>query len=290
MRRIVQILGACAVIGAGVGWALTMPAGLPDEVAPGHSADLENGALVFAAAGCGSCHAAPGGADKTVLAGGHALDSPFGTFYAPNISSGPQGIGGWTLPEFTRALRDGVSPEGQHYYPAFPYTSYARMTDTDVADLFAYLGTLPADPTPDRAHDLGFPFTIRRGIGLWKHLYVTTDPVLAGDLDAQLTRGRYLVEVLGHCAECHTARDALGGLDRTAWMAGAPNPSGKGRIPDIRPQTLGWSQADLVAYFTSGFTPDYDSVGGSMAAVVDNLAQLPEADRTAIAAYLLALP
>lgn len=216
--------------------------------------------------------------------------SDFGTFYAPNISWGPAGIGGWTLPEFARALRDGVSPAGRHYYPAFPYTSYVRMTDGDVADLFAYMTTLPADPTPSLDHEIGFPFNITRGIGLWKALNLTSEPVMTGDLSAELMRGRYLVEGLSHCAECHTSRDAIGGLDKSKWLAGAPNPSGIGRIPDITPATLEWSEGDLVAYFTSGFTPEYDSVGGTMAPVVTNLALLPESDRRAIALYLKALP
>lgn len=271
-------------------WFLTQPPGLPEQVAAGHQPDAQNGAIVFAAAGCASCHAAPQSSDKSILSGGHAFDSPFGTFYAPNISSGAEGIGGWNLPEFARALRQGVSPDGRHYYPAFPYTSYIRMTDTDVSDLFAYITTLPADATASQAHDVGFPFNIRRGLGLWKTLYLSDTPVLTGDLGAELQRGRYLVEGLGHCAECHTERNALGGTDRTAWLGGAPNPSGKGRIPAITPSELEWSEAELVEYFTSGFTPDYDSVGGSMAAVVTNLALIPESDRQAIAAYLKALP
>lgn len=290
MRRSVKFLLVGAVAVAGAGWLLTAPTAMPVEVAQAHTADLVNGALIFNAAGCASCHAAPDAEVKTVLSGGHALQSPFGTFYAPNISSGPEGIGGWSLPEFSHALRAGVSPAGRHYYPAFPYTSYSGMNETDIADLYAYMRTLPADPTASGAHDVGFPFNIRRGIGLWKRLYLDPDPVLTGDLDPEQVRGQYLVEHLAHCGECHTPRDALGGLERDAWLTGAPNPSGKGRIPDITPAKLGWSQAELVEYFTSGFTPDYDSVGGSMAAVVDNLAQLPESDRAAIAAYLLALP
>lgn len=269
---------------------LTRPAPLPDQVAAGHAPDPENGALVFAASGCASCHAAPQSDDKSVLAGGYALLSDFGTFYAPNISWGPDGIEGWSLPEFSRALREGVSPEGRHYYPAFPYTSYSRMAETDVADLFVYMKTLPADPTPSRPHDIAFPFNVTRGIGLWKTLYLSSAPVLTGDLSPELLRGRYLVEALGHCAECHTSRDAFGGLDKDQWLGGAPNPSGKGRIPDITPAALDWSVGDLVAYFTTGFTPEYDSVGGTMAPVVANLALLPESDRTAIALYLKALP
>lgn len=283
---------ACAIVGAGVFWALTRPAPLETfdaTIAP----DLAAGAQVFAAAGCASCHHAPGteGEAKLVLSGGNAFDSPFGTFYAPNISSDAiHGIGGWSLAEFSRAVTKGVSPEGQHYYPAFPYTSYRVMTQTDVANLFGYMQALPASDVPSKAHDVGFPFNIRRGLGLWKRLYLTDDFVLAGDLPPDLARGRYLVEGLGHCAECHTPRDGLGGLDRTAWLTGAPNPSGKGRIPGVTPAQLEWSESDLIYYFESGFTPDYDSVGGSMAAVVSNLARLPASDREAVAAYLKALP
>ncbi|MEQ6247951.1 cytochrome c [Sulfitobacter sp. HNIBRBA3233] len=290
MKRFFGIVIACALIGAGVFWWVTRPAPVMAAVAEGHVADSENGALVFAAAGCSSCHAAPEGEDKTLLAGGHSFATDFGTFYAPNISPGPDGIGGWTLPDFARALRQGVSPEGRHYYPAFPYTSYVHMTDGDVADLWAYMNTLPVSETPSRAHEVSFPFNVTRGLGLWKALYLKTDFVVAQTTSAEVERGRYLVEALGHCAECHTPRDALGGLDREAWLSGAPNPSGKGEIPDLTSEGLDWSEADLVAYFTSGFTPDYDSVGGTMAAVVDNLAQLPEDDRAAIAAYVKALP
>ncbi|MDF1726994.1 MAG: cytochrome c [Sulfitobacter sp.] len=292
MARILTGLVACAVIGAGAAWALSRPASLDPEFAAGHAADANRGALVFAAAGCGSCHAAPGaeGADKLVLAGGTAFDSPFGTFYAPNISPAAAGIGGWTLPEFARAVTQGISPGGSHYYPAFPYGSYHGMAAADVSDLYAYMQTLPASDTASQAHNVGFPYNIRRTLGFWKMLYLRNDPVLTGDLDPQLERGRYLVEVMAHCGECHTPRDALGGLQYEAWLSGAPNPSGKGRIPNITPAALDWSESDLVYYFESGFTPDYDSVGGSMAEVVENLAKLPEEDRAAIAAYLKAVP
>jgi mono/diheme cytochrome c family protein len=249
--------------------------------------------LVFHASGCASCHAAPNASDeaKLVLAGGHAFASDFGTFYAPNISPDPQvGIGGWSLADFTRAVRDGVSPEGKHYYPAFPYTSYQHMTDNDVADLHAYMQTLPVSDVVSRPHDVGFPFSIRRGLGLWKVMFQDSDYVVTGDLGEIEERGRYLAEALGHCGECHTTRNALGGLDRSAWLAGAPNPSGPGRIPNITPAELDWSDQDLMAYFTTGLTPDYDSAGGEMAAVVKNLAQLPESDRAALIAYLRLVP
>ncbi|APE43309.1 diacylglycerol kinase [Sulfitobacter alexandrii] len=290
MRRFLISVCLLAVIGLGVFWVLTRPAPLRADVAAGHTVDADNGAGVFHAGGCASCHAAPESEDKLTLAGGEAFASPFGTFHAPNISPGPQGIGGWDLPAFARAVTRGVSPEGQHYYPAFPYTAYVHMTDTDVADLFAYMQTLPVSDTPSKPHDVGFPFNIRRGLGLWKLLYVHEDYVMAGDLDDELARGRYLVEALGHCGECHTPRGPLGGLERDAWLTGAPNPSGKGRIPNITPGGLDWSATDIAYYLQSGLTPDYDSVGGSMASVVQNLAQLPEDDRAAIAAYLKALP
>lgn len=292
MKTLLRLLILGAVIGAGVFWFVTRPAPLDPDFAAGHTADAEVGAQVFAAAGCSSCHAAPEatGEDKLVLSGGHAFASDFGTFYAPNISPGEAGIGGWSLPDFARAVTQGVSPRGQHYYPAFPYTSYLHMTDADVADLYAYMQTLPVSDVASKSHDVGFPFNIRRSLGGWKMLYVKDGFVLQGDLSPELERGRYLVEALGHCGECHTPRDALGGLDRSAWLSGAPNPSGKGQIPNITPGKLDWSESDLVYYFESGFTPDYDSVGGSMAAVVGNLAQLPESDRAAIAAYLKAIP
>lgn len=292
MGKSLRILISLAIVVAGVGWVATRPAPLVPDIAAGHTADAAEGALVFAAAGCASCHTAPAAEaeDKTLLSGGMAFASDFGTFYAPNISPGGEGIGGWDLPQFTRAVREGVSPEGAHYYPAFPYGSYVKMTDADVADLFAHMQTLPVSDTPSRAHEVGFPFNIRRGLGLWKQLYLDRTYVMANSDDAQLTRGRYLVEALSHCGECHTPRGAQGGVDRDQWLTGAPNPSGKGKIPGITPAQLDWSEGDLVEYFTSGFTPEYDSAGGSMVAVVENLAKLPVEDRQAIAAYLKALP
>ena len=286
MRKLLGVLAVCVLLGAAVGWFLTRPAPLDPQFAAGHAADAANGQLVFAAAGCASCHAAPeaSGEDKLVLAGGYSFASDFGTFYAPNISPGPQGIGGWSLPDFARAVTEGVSPEGRHYYPAFPYASYQHMTPGDVSDLYAYMQTLPVSEAQSRAHDLGFPFNIRRSVGDWKLLFGGEGYQMADVGSPTLERGRYLVEALGHCAECHTPRNALGGLDRSAWLSGAPNPSGKGEIPNITPGALDWSESDLVYYFESGFTPDYDSVGGSMAAVASNLAQLPESDRVAVAA------
>jgi len=266
---------------------------MPTSIAPEHQASAAAGEIIFLAAGCSSCHAAPGakGEDKLVLTGGAAFPSDFGTFYAPNISPDRvHGIGGWTLEEFAHAVRNGVSPQGQHYYPAFPYAAYSHVTDADIADLFAYIRALPESDVPDQAHKVGFPFSIRRGLGVWKILFTQSDYVVTADLSEEQQRGRYLAEGLGHCAECHTPRNALGGLDRSRWMGGAPNPLGKGRIPNITPGALDWSQADLKVYFSSGLTPEYDSAGGEMAVVIENLSQLPEPDLAALAAYIKVLP
>lgn len=281
------------LVGLGVAFFVTQPRTLPDTflAAPDGTGELQgdpdNGAFVFASAGCSSCHT---GDAAQALAGGKAFVSDFGTFYAPNISTHPtEGIGSWSRSELANAIVAGVSPDGAHYYPAFPYTSYNKMTAQDVADLIEHLRSLPADATPSRPHDVSFPFNIRRSIGGWKLLFASENWVMQGDLDATLERGRYLVEATGHCAECHTPRNALGALNKGQWMRGAPNPSGEGRIPSIHPDDLGWSAQDIAIYLDSGFTPDFDTVGGSMADVVDNTAKLTADDRDAIAAYLTAL-
>ena len=210
----------------------------------------------------------------------------------PNISPDPgHGIGEWTEIEFVNAVMRGITPDGDHYYPAFPYGSYIRMTLEDVRDLWAYIKTLPASERTNEPNELGFPFSIRRGVGVWKLLYLDDSWIV--DVPAALERGRYLVEGPGHCGECHTPRKGLGGLDASQWLAGAPNPDGKGRIPNITPggkSLSGWAEVDIVEYLTSGFTPDYDTAGGTMVSVIDNTSKLSDQDRAAIAAYLKAIP
>ncbi|MFQ1702226.1 c-type cytochrome [Loktanella agnita] len=283
-------LAVVLLVSVAAGLLLTRASPLPAGSFEGLTGDVDRGEITFAAAGCASCHRAPEVADGP-LSGGQAFPSDFGTFYAPNISPDPaQGIGGWTDLQLASAIQRGVSPGGQHYYPAFPYTTYQKAAPQDVLDLISYLRTLPPDATPNRAHDVGFPFNIRRSLGGWKLLFGGDDWVLTGDLSAEQTRGRYLVEALGHCAECHTPRNALGGLDRRAWLAGAPNPSGEGRIPNITPGGLDWSSGEIAEYLNSGFTPDFDTAGGEMVDVISNTTQLSDADRAAIAAYLKAVP
>ena len=295
MRRLAVSVAVLAGLAAAALWWLSRPQALaPESLAAleAHDADPARGEAVFWAAGCAACHIAPdaGDSDTPVLAGGQRFESAFGTFVAPNISPHPsRGIGGWTLADFATAMMRGVSPDGAHYYPAFPYTAYIKADPGDVADLHAFMQTLPESDTENLPNEVRFPFNLRRGIGLWKRVYLRDDWVVDGDLDAEAQRGRYLAEALSHCAECHTARDAFGGLDRSAWMAGAPNPSGRGRIPGITAETLGWSAQDIALYLDSGFTPDFDVAGGSMAAVVRAMSRLEPSEHEAIAAYLLAI-
>ncbi|SFB03932.1 Cytochrome c, mono-and diheme variants [Rhizobium sp. NFR07] len=288
---------AVIAIGAGAAWALTKPDPHPDSYwADLGEPDLPNGEQIFWAGGCAGCHAATGaeGDALKVMSGGRALPSPFGTFHIPNISPDPQaGIGRWTLAQFGNAMTRGVGPGGEHLYPSFPYGSYARMVPKDVNDLFGYLKTLPASSNVAPGHELGFPFNIRLAVGGWKFLYFNDQPrVELASADDKVKRGQYLVEGPGHCGECHTPRNALGGFEAGKWLAGGPNPEGKGTIPDITPggDIGSWSEADIANYLETGFTPDYDSAGGSMVEVQKNMAHLPKSDLEAIAAYLKAVP
>ncbi|MHA7772121.1 c-type cytochrome [Roseibium sp. M-1] len=303
MKKVIVILILLAAAAAGAGWIVSSPTRISEaDAAALKPGDPARGELVFWAGGCSSCHAAKGasGDDKLRLGGGLRLETPFGTFVAPNISQSTQdGIGSWSLADLANAMTHGTSPDGRNYYPSFPYTSYARMTGEDLGDLFAFLKTVPAVEGKAPPHELGFPFNIRRGLGLWKRLFLDPAPVIAApdggtDIDpAVWQRGRYLVEGPGHCGECHTARDLAGGLVLAEWLGGAPSPTGDGSIPNITPggrEISGWSATDIAYYLESGFTPDYDSVGGEMVPVQENMARLPAIDREAIAVYLKAVP
>lgn len=295
------LAAAVVVGGAGIAafWFLTEPRLLEaDEVARLGTGDAARGERIFWAGGCTSCHARPKaeGDAKLELAGGLQLKTKFGTFVAPNISQdGRDGIGAWSLEDFANAMLRGVSPDGDHYYPAFPYASYTRMEPGDVADLYAFLKTLPAVAGAAPEHSLSFPFNIRRGIGLWKLRYLNDAPVIALDDGApeDVRLGRYLAEGPGHCGECHTPRDFAGGTERGQWLAGAVAAEGSGVVPNITSGEGGigsWSAGDIESYLETGFTPDFDSVGGAMVSVQQNMARLRPEDRAAIAAYIKAVP
>lgn len=289
MRRFLAGMAALGVVAAGAAWTISAPRPLDERALSSLSGDAEAGHTIFLASGCSSCHRGEArDSDPKILSGGRSFASDFGTFRAPNISPDPEhGIGNWTQAQFINAVMRGVSPEGAHYYPAFPYTSYIKADPQDIADLYAYMMTLPADATPSQPHDLGFPFNIRRSVGLWKAFFLTEDWTVTGDLTPEEERGRYLSEALAHCAECHTPRNTLGALERNQWHMGAPNPSGTGRIPAIAGPNFNWSAFDISAYLSSGLTPEFDVVGGSMADVVGNLRQLDKSENDAIAAYIL---
>lgn len=297
MRRASIILAGLAVAGFAAFWMLTAPKGLSAADLPAHDPDPENGAYIFYASGCASCHAAPGakGEDKLRLGGGVRLASPFGTFVAPNISPDPEfGIGGWSDLDFVNAVARGVSPDGAHYYPAFPYLSYQRMALADILDLKTYMDTLPKVAGVAPGHELPLPVRLRRGLGLWKRLFMDYAPFAPDSAaDAQVNRGAYLVTGPGHCGECHTPRNLLGGPLNDWAYAGGPEPDGKGTVPNITPHADGigsWSVADIVTALKTGLLPDFETFGGAMIPVQENMAQLPEADREAIALYLKSLP
>ena len=297
MRRMVVAVFLIAVMAA---WWFTAPSTIAADDLPDIVPDAVAGERVFWAGGCASCHATPVGGkrakgkDKLVLGGGMEIESPYGVFRVPNISPHADGIGGWSMLEFVNAMQNGVSPDGRHYYPSFPYGSYAKAAVKDVMDLKAYLDTLPNAAGRTEDHSLSFPWSFRRGVGAWKRLYLDAAPVQASTAgDPLVERGRELVEGLGHCSECHTTRNRLGGLLANRWLAGAPNPEGKGRIPNITPagKNIGsWSASDIAYYLESGFTPEFDTVGGTMVAVQENMARLTAVDRQAIAAYLKSIP
>jgi mono/diheme cytochrome c family protein len=254
--------------------------------------DPEKGKLVFAAGDCASCHASPGQSDWFRLGGGLALASQFGTFRAPNISSDRlDGIGAWRTADLANALLSGVSPDGRHYYPVFPYESYAGMSPADVTDLMAYLRTLPAVSGRPPPHELNLFFQIRRFVGFWKLLYfrpkqIENDP----RHDAAWNRGRYLTDAVAHCAECHSSRDLFGGIKQATRYAGGRDPQGTGFYPNITRERIGdWSVEDVAELLRSGKTPNHGQVGSSMASVVVNTAKLSDADRTAIAIYVKSL-
>ena len=304
LRKLGLFLVAVAALGFAVFWIVTIPATISASALPQYTPNIDNGRTMFEIGGCASCHALPDKdpdkVDRTRLGGGLALASPFGTFYAPNISPDPtDGIGGWSEADFVTALRDGTAPGGEHLYPALPYGSYRLMELTDMRDLFAYLKTLAPVKGKVRDHDLSFPFNIRRLLGGWKLLYLTGGPYVP-DLakSPQWNRGAYLVNGPGHCAECHSPRNFMGAIIESERFAGGPAPDGKSWVPNITPNGLGhwgsdkiaWSEKDIAGFLSDGMNPGGDYAGGSMADVIQNTSLLSSDDRAAIANYLAWLP
>ncbi len=259
--------------------------------------DPERGREIFAIAGGCGCHTPDGG---PVGAGGRELETPFGTFFATNITSDrSEGIGGWSDAEIERAIRGGLLPDGSVEAPVMPYYRYAGMADGDVRDLIAFLRTLPPSPRKDRPHEVGLPLP-RLAFRAWRLLFAPRirAPQVAPSSGAE--RGRYLVDHVAICGDCHTPRTRFGAPDRSLYLAGtADGPLGE-IVPNITPDPEtgigGWDQADVESLLELGMLPDFDNVQGLMAEVIDGrgggpgFGRAPAADRRAIAAYLRTVP
>lgn len=251
---------------------------------------IERGGYLAAAAGCVTCHTdrEHDGAD---YAGGLRLETPFGVFVAPNITPDrATGIGDWSLTQFSAALRQGIRPAGGYYYPAFPYASYAGLSDADVADLKAFFDSLPPANRPNQPNELAWYVPGRYAMGIWQWLFAPWDysPVEA-DADPELQRGALLVRHLGHCGECHTPRTLFGALETRRELAGTPKEALGGGAPAINgPGLKDWSLEELEFFLDFGMAPNGDFAGSGMGAVIsDNTSQLTAEDRRAIARFLL---
>ena len=288
---------ALLTLAAAVAAAFVIAIRTPD---PGISAtiaqrqpDVLRGQYVYELADCAACHTNPGG---TTLAGGLGLVTPLGTIYATNITPDRDtGIGNYSLTDFVRALRLGVRRDGARLYPAMPYTAYAKISDEDLQDLFAYLqkDITPVSQTAP-ANTLAWPFNMRWPIAFWNVLFLdssrlTPDP----SKDPQWNRGAYLVEALAHCGECHTPRRVTQNLDNSQKFAGAVLQGWKAyNITTSKQSGIGaWGDAELTSYLSTGRADGHSSASGPMAEVVaDSLRYASSDDIHAIVAYLRSVP
>jgi len=257
---------------------------------------VETGEYLSNAGGCVTCHTADE-EGASPLAGGLALVSPFGTFYSPNITPDREtGIGAWSDDDFVNALWEGLSPEGDHYFPAFPYPAYTGMSRADAVAIKAYLFSLEPISKTNLDHDLPVYMSSRFAAGIWKSRYFDAGRFEGdADKDEAWNRGAYLVRHLGHCGECHTPRGTLGALQSDHELAGNPEFTEEISVPNITPHTengIGrWSVSDIEYFLDIGMMPDGDFTGGEMGAVIeDNTSHLTREDRLAIVAYLKSLP
>lgn len=251
------------------------------------------GQYLSKAGGCLACHTEDK-KDAVPYAGGRALKTPFGTFYGPNITPHPEaGIGRWSEADFIRAMRMGERPDGANLFPAFPYPSFTKIKDNDLRDLWAYLRTLPPSPRTNQPHELRFPYGLRILVSGWKWLFFTPGPYVEDSSGKpEVNRGAYLVRALGHCGECHTPRNLLGGANRDRALAGTnKGPDGKGGAPNLTPTRLKkWSDGELKDFLQTGLTPDGDVASETMGEVVRNTtSQLTPNDLAAVIAYLRSL-
>lgn len=276
-RVLLLLIVAGLVVSA---WLFRTPS-VSDQAIPTVAEAIDRGRYLVQAGGCISCHED----DNGTLSGGMGIDSPFGTFYASNITPDPEtGIGGWQGSDFLRALKHGRAPNGSFYFPAFPYRAYAGISDEDALDIAAYLMSLEPVAAQPPAHDL--PGWVGRWqMAGWNLLADMAEPEPAQYDDPQLERGAYLTRSLGHCSECHTPRNALGISRSDQEFAGGDMPDG--HVEAIDAETLAnWSEEDLALFLFIGLKPDGEYVGGKMEPVIEhNTGQLTDEDRAAMAAF-----
>lgn len=295
LRRAAIPLVASGAVGLAVLWVLSAP-GASGGAVPDHDPDPRAGETLYHLGSCQTCHRPADSAPAEAAglpAGGAPFETPVGTFYPQNLTPDPEtGLGRWSAAEFVAAMTRGVSPDGRHYFPAFPYASYRWMRDEDLLDLFAYLWTLAPVRSPERSADLPLEPLARRSVGLWKRV-AFAQPEPPAPRASELARGAYLVSAPGHCGECHTPRGALMVMDAERYLAGGPHPRGEGSVPSLRALVARGrysDAADLTFALQYGETFGYDKLSsGGMGEIQANLAKLPEADLKAMAAYLVSL-
>jgi nicotinate dehydrogenase subunit B len=280
-------IGTLAAAAGLLGWRPSIAPVAASSAAIYTAETIERGRQLAAAGDCAVCHTAPGGAPN---AGGRALETPFGTVYSTNLTPDPvNGIGSWSFSAFQRAMREGISRDGRHLYPAFPYTAFTQTSDDDLSALYAYLMAQPAVASTPAQTRLAFPFNLRPLMALWNALYLTPGPRPADPTrGAQWNRGAYLVDGIGHCGACHTPRGALGAeLGGASTFAGAVVDGWQApALTALAQHPIPWTETELFGYLRFGHSAQHGSASGPMAPVVRELAQLPEADVRAMAHYL----
>lgn len=292
MRRIVKLpLIALAFAGATAAGLAVWPIKASE---PGIelNGNPQKGAYLARMAGCIGCHTDSENSGAP-LAGGVALKTDFGTFHSPNLTTDKKhGIGAWTVDDFAKAVRQGVSPEGEPYYPAFPYAFYSRLTDQDIADLWAAFQTVPPVAEPSKEQELVPPFSFRPALKLWRAVFFSQEPFKPDRTKSDLwNRGKYIVEGPAHCGACHTPRNAMGARQVEQRLHGAEGLPGGGKSPPITTAHLlqnGWTVETLEYALKTGVLPDGDVFGGSMGEVVrDSTRFFSDQDLRAISIYLL---
>jgi mono/diheme cytochrome c family protein len=289
-------IASLLAVAAFVFWWLTRPDPLPASAIPSRVPDLANGEVMFHAGSCFACHKPPEGSGRAALpSGGSPFKTPIGVFYPQNLTPDPDtGIGRWSLADFLNAMTRGLSPDGRHYFPAFPYMAYRAMKLADLVDLRAYLMSLPAVRAEAPRHRVPLLALARRAVGLWKRLAFAQAPYAArAGGSASWRRGAYLVNAPGHCGECHTPKNLLMIEKLSSYMAGGPHPGGEGKVPSLRglvARRKYKDAADLKLALQNGEELGYENLSsGGMGAIQSNLALLPEPDLRAICDYLVSL-